>query len=181
MGIIGIGNMGSTHAKNIADGKIPEMRLTAIADLKESRRGWAVQNLPSDVNIFTTGEELIKSHICDAVVIATPHYQHPTLAMQAFGEKLHVLSEKPSGVYTKQVREMNEAADHSDVTNKGFEMKNPAFAIFTAKNKFGETNHYTDEQTMVIEPRNPLDDMSDEAILKAAQSLPDDESDIPKK
>ena len=62
------------------------------------------------------------------------------------------------------------------VTNKGFEMKNPAFAIFCAKNRFGETNHYTDEQTMVIEPRNPLDDMSDEAILKAAQSLPDDES-----
>jgi hypothetical protein len=67
------------------------------------------------------------------------------------------------------------------VTNKGFEMKNPAFAIFCAKNRFGETNHYTDEQTMVIEPRNPLDDMSDEAILKAAQSLPDDESDISKK
>ena len=67
------------------------------------------------------------------------------------------------------------------VTNKGFEMKNPAFAIFVAKNRFGETNHYTDEQTMVIEPRNPLDDMSDEAILQAAQSLPDDESDISKK
>ncbi len=67
------------------------------------------------------------------------------------------------------------------VTNKGFEMKNPAFAIFVAKNRFGETNHYTDEQTMVIEPRNPLDDMSDEAILQAAQSLPDDESNISKK
>ncbi len=116
MGIIGIGNMGSTHAKNIAAGKIPEMKLTAVADLKESRRQWAADELPSEVKIFTTGEELIKSHTCDAVVIATPHYQHPTLAIQAFDENLHVLCEKPSGVYTKQVREMNEAADKSDVT-----------------------------------------------------------------
>lgn len=61
-------------------------------------------------------------------------------------------------------------------TNRAWDMKNPAFGIFLAKNKFGETNHYTDEQTMVIEPRNPIDDMSDEAILKAAQALPDDES-----
>ena len=67
------------------------------------------------------------------------------------------------------------------ITNKGFEMKNPAFAIFCAKNRFGETNHYTDEQTIAIEPRNPIDDMSDEQILKLAESLPDDESSISKK
>mgnify|MGYP000886258719 FL=1 len=67
------------------------------------------------------------------------------------------------------------------VTNKGFEMKNPAFAIFTAKNKFGETNHYTDEQHISFQPANPLDDMSDEEILKAAQSLPDDEGGNSKK
>ena len=60
------------------------------------------------------------------------------------------------------------------ITNRGFEMKNPAMAIFTMKNRFGETNHYTDEQTMVIEPRNPLDELTDEQILKAAHSLPDD-------
>ena len=67
------------------------------------------------------------------------------------------------------------------VTNKGFEMRNPAMAIFTMKNRFGETNHYTDEQQIAIKPANPLDDMSDEQILKAAQSLPDDESNISKK
>jgi len=67
------------------------------------------------------------------------------------------------------------------VTNKGFEMKNPAFAIFCAKNRFGETNQYTDEQHISFQPANPLDDMSDEEILKAAQSLPDDEGGNSKK
>jgi predicted dehydrogenase len=45
------------------------------------------------------------------VLICTPHYQHPTLAVEAFEAGLHVLCEKPAGVYTLQVREMMAAAD----------------------------------------------------------------------
>lgn len=62
------------------------------------------------------------------------------------------------------------------VTNKGFEMKNPAFAIFVAKNRFGETNQYTDEQQIAVKAVNPMDAMDDSQILSLAQSLPDDES-----
>lgn len=113
MGIIGVGNMGSSHAKNIAEGKVPGMELCAIADLKQERRDWAKETLPEGVKIFESGDELIDSGCCDAVVIAVPHYQHPTLAIRAFGRGLHVLCEKPAGVYTKQVREMNEAAEKS--------------------------------------------------------------------
>lgn len=114
IGIIGIGNMGSAHAKNIVDGKVPRMVLTAIADRKESRRSWAKENLPAEVQIFEEGTELIQSEVCDAVLIAVPHYQHPELSMLGFANHKHVLCEKPAGVYTKQVREMNEAAAASD-------------------------------------------------------------------
>ena len=65
------------------------------------------------IQVFNEGSELIRSGVCDAVLIATPHYQHPTLAKEAFAAGLHVLCEKPAGVYTKQVREMNEAAAKS--------------------------------------------------------------------
>lgn len=64
------------------------------------------------------------------------------------------------------------------ITNKGFEMKNPAFAIFLAKNKFGETTHYTDEQTVAIETHDQFEGMDDAAIKNLVQSLPDDESGI---
>ena len=64
------------------------------------------------------------------------------------------------------------------VTSKGFEMRNPAMAIFTMKNRFGETNQYTDEQQIAIKPRNPFDEMSDEQILNLAKNLPDDEEGI---
>lgn len=113
IGIIGIGNMGTPHAKMIFEGKIPDLELTAIADYQEARREYAKKNFEG-VKLFESGYELIKSGVCDAVVIATPHYQHPTLAKLAFENNLHVLSEKPAGVYTKQVREMNEAAAKSD-------------------------------------------------------------------
>lgn len=114
LGIIGIGGMGSNHARSIVEGKVPEMKLTAVADIKEARRQWAVKELPLDVAVYGEGRELIDSGSCDAVLIATPHYQHPELAIYSLERGLHVLTEKPAGVYTKQVREMNEAAERSD-------------------------------------------------------------------
>ena len=115
LGIIGIGNMGSGHVQNILAGKTPEITLAAVADRRQSRRDWAGEKLPG-VPVFTEGAELIDSGLCDAVLIAVPHYQQPVLAEQAFAKGLHVLCEKPAGVYTNAVREMNAAADRAGKT-----------------------------------------------------------------
>lgn len=114
MGVIGIGGMGSNHCRQIAAGNIPGMVLTAVADVRESRREWAKKELP-DAVVFDSGEALLDSGTADAVLIATPHYFHPYFAIEAMKRGLHVLSEKPAGVYTKQVREMNRQADQSNV------------------------------------------------------------------
>ena len=116
LGIIGAGNMGSAHAKNIVEGKCPDIVITAMADRKESRREWVRDNVPG-VQIFAEGSELIASGVADAVLIVVPHYQHPTLAIEAFEHGLHVMCEKPAGVYTLQVREMMAVADrHPELT-----------------------------------------------------------------
>ncbi|MGL5434660.1 MAG: Gfo/Idh/MocA family protein [Lachnospiraceae bacterium] len=114
LGIIGIGNMGTNHAISLQEGKVLEIILTAVADRRESRRDWAKENLSDNVQIFKEGTDLLASDACDAVLIAAPHYQHPTLTIAAFEHGKHVLCEKPAGVYTKQVREMNAAAQQSD-------------------------------------------------------------------
>lgn len=114
LGVIGIGNMGSGHCNNIVKGEVPEMELVAVADIRESRRQWAKENLPEHVQIFGHGDQLIESGCCDAVLVAVPHYDHPQFVVKALESGLHVVSEKPAGVYTKQVREMNEAASRSD-------------------------------------------------------------------
>ncbi len=115
LGIIGVGNMGTTHSKQVASGEIEGMELVAVADRSEARRSWVKENLPDTTTIFDEGDQLIKSGLCDAVLIATPHYQHPELAIKAFENGLHVLCEKPAGVYTKQVRQMNEVAAKYDL------------------------------------------------------------------
>lgn len=116
LGIIGIGNMGTNHAKSIVEGKVPELQLVAIADQSEARRQYAKENLPADIVLFDSGKELIDSGICEAVLVATPHYQHPELTIYGLEHGLHVLCEKPAGVYTKQVRQMNEVAEKSNRT-----------------------------------------------------------------
>ena len=114
IGIIGIGGMGTNHAEYLSAGEIAGAELAAVCDVREARLEWARQNLGSAVRVFDSAEALFASGAADAVLIATPHYFHPPLAIQALECGLHVMSEKPAGVYTRQVRAMNEAAARSD-------------------------------------------------------------------
>jgi predicted dehydrogenase len=57
---------------------------------------------------------MLDSGLCDAILVETPHYQHPEIVMEALSRGIHVICDKPAGVYTKQVREMNESAGKSN-------------------------------------------------------------------
>jgi predicted dehydrogenase len=113
-GIIGLGNMGASHAMYLVNGGINGAELTAILDHNEERLEWAKKHLNADLHLFSEDDTFFTSGTCDAILICTPHYDHASLAIKGFEHGLHVLVEKPAGVYTKQVREMNEAAAKSD-------------------------------------------------------------------
>lgn len=109
LGIVGIGNMGSAHAGNIGGGKCPEIELAAVADINPERLEWMQkQNYGQDVACFQDAVEMLDSGLINACIIATPHYDHPRYAIECMKRGIHVMVEKPAGVYTKQVREMNE-------------------------------------------------------------------------
>lgn len=112
-GVIGIGNMGSGHVRRFFGGEVPHAELTAVCDVKQERLDWAKSICGDKVAYFTDSHELITSGLVDAVLIATPHYGHPIIGIDAFENGLHVLSEKPAGVYTKKVVELMEAAKKS--------------------------------------------------------------------
>ncbi|WP_334078176.1 Gfo/Idh/MocA family oxidoreductase [Paenibacillus sanfengchensis] len=111
-GIIGIGNMGTSHAKQLLH-DIRGARLTAVCDSNPERLRWAKENLPESMLTFPDADAFFASRAMDAVLVATPHYDHPDLAVRAFENDYHVLVEKPAGVYTKAVRDMNLAAAKS--------------------------------------------------------------------
>ena len=115
LGILGIGNMGSGHIKNILAGKCPHIALTAVADCDPARLAWAEETIP-EVKRFSSAEEMLKNGGIDAMLVAVPHYFHPKYAIMAMAAGKHVMVEKPAGVYTKQVREMNDFAAKSGVT-----------------------------------------------------------------
>jgi predicted dehydrogenase len=108
-GVIGTGGMGSGHCNMIP--QLPETRLTAICDVDATTR----ENMARKYEVpgFATHSELLDSGLVDAVVIATPHYFHPPIAIEAFSRGLHVLSEKPLGVTVSAADAMIEAAQKS--------------------------------------------------------------------
>jgi len=114
IGIIGLGNMGTGHAHYLAGGEVSGAQLAAVCDVREERLAWAAERLGDGVRRFDSADALLASGEVDGVIVNTPHYDHPALAIKALRHGLHVLIEKPAGVYTKQVREMNEAAAGSD-------------------------------------------------------------------
>ncbi|MGB1892278.1 MAG: Gfo/Idh/MocA family protein [Candidatus Latescibacterota bacterium] len=114
VGIIGLGGMGSNHAGYLSRGEIPGARLAAVCDVEPARLQNVSEKYGEDVQAFDSADALFEAKCIDAVIVATPHYFHPPLVTQALERGYHAMSEKPAGVYTKQVREMNEVAAKSD-------------------------------------------------------------------
>ncbi len=109
IGIIGVGGMGYAHCKIV--NSLPETELTCVSDIDENvakERGEEFK-----VKYFTDYKELIKSGLCDAVIVATPHWFHPEISIFAFENNLHVLSEKPIAVRVSDADKMIEAAKKS--------------------------------------------------------------------
>lgn len=113
LAIVGLGNMGRNHAHYIMNNEVPNAKLTAVCDTNPLSLAWAEKNLGTSVKTYSSLSDLLAHDEVDGVIIATPHYDHPPLAIEALQAGCHVLIEKPAGVYTKQVREMNEAAERS--------------------------------------------------------------------
>ncbi len=109
MGVIGVGGMGSGHVEAI--GKIDAAELTAVCDIDEAT--CKAKSEETGAQGFLTHTELLDSGLVDAVTIATPHYFHPPIAIDAFERGLHVLSEKPIAVQVSEADRMITAAKAS--------------------------------------------------------------------
>jgi predicted dehydrogenase len=110
IGIVGLGNMGSGHARYLIEGQVKGGILAAVSDLSPDRLRQVKEQWGDQVQIFESPGALFRSGTVDGVIICTPHYDHPEQAIDALSCGLHVLIEKPAGVHTRQVREMNDVA-----------------------------------------------------------------------
>lgn len=107
-GIVGIGNMGSHHLAYLSKGEIQGGTVGAICDTDPAKldRFTKQYNVPG----FATHKEMLASGQIDAVLIATPHYDHMPILVDSMAAGKHVLCEKPAAVTVKAARIMNDTA-----------------------------------------------------------------------
>ncbi len=109
LGVIGVGNIGSAHAKALFDGKVEGAELSAVCDISPEKRAWAQEYFPG-VEIYSNSEEFFANSRIDGVILAVPHYFHCPYAIKGFEAGMHVLTEKPAGVQVSEIKKVNEAA-----------------------------------------------------------------------
>ena len=116
--VIGVGNMGSKYASILFDGRIDGMELSALTRMRPPYNEMLKPAMDSGIPVFDSADDIFR-HLkkgdlkIDSVVIATPHISHEDIAVKAFAHGLNVLTDKPAGVYSRQARNMDEAAESS--------------------------------------------------------------------
>jgi predicted dehydrogenase len=109
--IVGIGGMGSGHARLFFGDKVPGAKLVAVCDSNPERLTWARESLGEDILTFADSDAMFAAaDTFDALVVATPHYDHVPLSLAGLKAGKHVLCEKPISVTTKAARELVEYA-----------------------------------------------------------------------
>lgn len=102
LGVVGTGGMGQGHLGYFKN--LKEAELTAICDIDPDVLKRVSEKYP-EAKAYTDYRDLLADGVCDGIIIATPHYFHPPIAIEGFRRGVHVLSEKPMAVYTKAARE----------------------------------------------------------------------------
>lgn len=95
LGVIGLGNMGSSHIANIEAGRISGMKLVAVCDIDPEK----LAKYEGKYKTFADSKKLLRSGEVDAVMIETPHFSHTTIGIDALSLGIHTLVEKPISVH----------------------------------------------------------------------------------
>ena len=79
LAVIGIGNIGQTHVAHID--ALPDMELVAVCDIDRARADSAAQQYGADA--YYSYQDLLTSAALDGIVVATPHYEHVQMTIDA--------------------------------------------------------------------------------------------------
>src|SRR5699024_8605766 len=116
LGIIGFGAQGGAYADFIEQGRVNNIKIGAICDNDPDKKQ-IVNDKNPNIAFYDNYKDMLESGDVDGIVTTVPHYLHPERGIEALKRNIHALVEKPSGVYTRQVKELNDfAATRPDVT-----------------------------------------------------------------
>jgi len=113
VGLIGVGGRGQYDAGIFnAD---PRARVTALCDLFDDRIEIGTQKIKIEKPaVYKDYEKLLAANDLDAVIIATPPFEHPRMLAAAIEARKHVYCEKPMGVDLEGVKKIIAAGRKAD-------------------------------------------------------------------
>ena len=93
IGIIGVGDMGSKHARIIAD-YIPKAKVVAVMDKSEACIN-SVSKFLDNPKVFNDANQLVDDDTVEAVLIASPDSTHANYAEYTIKKGKFLMLEKP--------------------------------------------------------------------------------------
>ncbi len=93
VGVVGLGNIARQHIENMLSGQAGACRLAATCSRNPSEYADGL-----DIPHFTQLQALIDSATCDAVLVATPTFNHLEAGSAVLDAGLHLMMEKPLGL-----------------------------------------------------------------------------------
>ncbi len=119
LGIIGYGAEGGMYAgffKNNDERLNDNIELAAICDNDPAKKAKVAEDFPG-LPFFDNYLDLLESGVVNAIVTTVPHYDHCVMGIAALERGIHLLGEKPAGVYTKDVERLIETSKkHPETT-----------------------------------------------------------------
>ncbi|ONI40254.1 dehydrogenase [Candidatus Epulonipiscium fishelsonii] len=120
LGIIGMGQQGGFYlgtltgiqinpGKPIEKADLEQIEVTAVSDIDPAKRE-KIKSLLPNIHVYDNYIDMLDSGNVDAIVTTVSHYLHSEMGIEALKRNIHVLLEKPAGVYTKQVQELIDVA-----------------------------------------------------------------------
>lgn len=122
LGIVGLGNIGKFHTGYLLEGKISRCELAAVADANTSN----MEPLKAKgIATFGKCEDMIRSGKIDAIVVATPHFLHTSIGIDALQNGLHTMIEKPISAHKADAERLCAVArEHPELVFAGmFQMR----------------------------------------------------------
>ena len=102
IGVIGVGTMGSCHARDLK--QVQNAELAAVCDI-DPQRADLIASL-NEAPAFYDYQDMLSKVDLEAVIVATPHYAHTPISIDCLEGGIHVLCEKPLAVHVKDGKRM---------------------------------------------------------------------------
>lgn len=113
IGIIGLGWIGTEHARNVL--AHPDARLVALCDSDPAKAEAFKARHGGEARVYTDERALLADDTVDAVVIASPNAQHAAMCVRAAEAGKHIYCEKPMAITPADCRRIRDAVTKAGV------------------------------------------------------------------